>query len=160
MRVLRFTPAATVLLFGANTTLGWRVSRRISRLEGERGVERGAFREVLDETSGALIGYQMIAEAEMAGDRDLPSLQSAASISDREMRMNAGELGPSRTAGLPEAKRLERAERRDEQTGQHLHLAPEDEIERAQMKVRVFPKLGAARGDILRVWPRTEAVPL
>lgn len=148
-----------LLLYAATTALGWRVMRTIHRREGERGVERGTMREVHDSITGKLLGYQVLSVAELAGDRDLPSLASSASITSREMRLNAGEMGASRTAGLPEAKRLERAEKRDEETGKPLHLPPEDEIERARCKVLVFPRIGSAVGDILRVWPRGQELP-
>jgi hypothetical protein len=32
--------------------------------------------------------------------------------------------------------------------------APEDEVERVQATVRVYAVVGAARGEILRAWPR------
>jgi hypothetical protein len=31
---------------------------------------------------------------------------------------------------------------------------PEDRVERIHAKVRVYARIGPARGDILRVWPR------
>jgi hypothetical protein len=133
-----------LLLYGANTTLGWRILRTIYPREGERGVERGTMREVYDQINGHLIGYQVLGASQQRGDQDLPSTPSAASISFSEMQINAGtafEKGKSHTAGLPEHRRTER------------HI-PEDRIERVQRKVSVFARVGAAKGDILRAWPK------
>jgi hypothetical protein len=143
MRVWRDTGRqhSKLLLYGANTTLGWRILRTIYPREGERGVERGTMREVYDEITGHLLGYQVLGAGELRGDQDLPSLTSTAAISQREMQINAGELGRSHTAGLREQDRIERR-------------VPEDRVERVQRKVFVFPHVGAAKGDILRVWPR------
>lgn len=134
-----------LLLYGANTTLGWRILRTIYPREGERGVERGTMRMVYDEINGHLLGYQVLGASEQRGDQDLPSMPSAASISFNEMQINAGtafEKGKSQTAGLPEHRRAER------------HI-PEDRVERVQQKVRMFERrIGPAKGDVLRVWPK------
>jgi len=149
MRVWR-NPAIseTLLLFKPNATLGWSVSRRIAKAEGERGVERGSFRRVYDAITNGLLGYQMIGTAEQRGDQDISSQPSSASISMREVLANAGLMGASRTQGRAEDERA----RRDERTGRLLPM--EDFIERAAAKVRVYPHVGAAQGDILRAWPR------
>lgn len=138
-------------LFRAQTTLGWSVARNISDADGRRGVASGSMREVFDEITHLCIGYQMLAVSEQRGDQDLPSVTSTASISRFEMEVNAGLLGRSRTAGLTEAQRLERAAQRDERSGEYL--TPEDVVERVQAKVLIFPHIGAERGDILRVLP-------
>jgi hypothetical protein len=153
MRIWRDTNQnQRLLLYFPNTTLGWRVIRTIERREGQRGVERGAFRELIDDNTGNLIGFQLISSSEQRGDLDFPSLPSSAAISTREMRVNAGLCGRSRTAGLTEEQRLELAAARDPETGEYR--TPEDEIERIQRKVEFYPFVGATQGDILRVWPR------
>lgn len=141
VRVWRSGAPKRLLLFSDNTTLGWRVLRTITREEGERRVGRGVMRQVLDPMTRNLIGYQILGESERRGDQDLTSFATTASISLREMQINAGEHGRSRTAGLREPERALRDE-------------PEDEVERIQRKVMVFPHVGAAQGDILRVWPK------
>lgn len=138
-----------LMLYGAHTTLGWRIVRSIQFEEGERRVACGAFRRVHDSVTGKLLGYQVVGTAEARGDRDLPSMASPAAISAREMQANAGELGRSRTRGLAEEDRLSR---RDQKNGRLLPA--EDFVERTVAKIRVFPLIGAARGDILRAWPR------
>lgn len=152
MRVWRDTNASQrTLLYGPNTTLGWRVIRAIDAREGERGVEQGKFREVYDSVTNIRIGFQLVSTSEQRGDLDLPSLPSSATISPREMRVNAGLCGRSRTAGLSEEKRLERAAARDPKTGEYR--TPEDEVERIQRKVAVYPLVGPKRGAILLAWP-------
>ena len=136
------TRTGKMLLFGATTTLGWRVVRMVSFAEGEKRAGRGSVRRVYDEVTNEHIGYQLVSSHEQRGDRDLRSQPSTASISMREMQLNAER---SRTVGLTEERRMERVA---------LGLAPEDLVERVQCKVRVFPHIGAAKRDILRVWPR------
>ena len=69
-------------------------------------------------------------------------MPSTAGIADWEMELN---LARSRTRGLRELDRMKRIADGE---------APEDEVERVQAKVRVYAVVGAARGDILRAWPR------
>ena len=143
--------AKMVYLYGASSTLGWRIVRRIPPHEGERGVESGRMRHLYDTLTGKLLGYQLISNAERRGDRDLPSMASAASISVREMQANAGELGASRTARLAEDDRVSRRDLNG-------HLLPaEDFVERSRAKVAVFPLVGSKRGDIVRAWKVAEA---
>jgi hypothetical protein len=142
MRVWRDTrQSGKYLLYGANTTLGWRVVRTISFEEGERREAAGSLRRVNDSISGNHIGYQIVPTSERRGDRDLPSLSSTASISQREMEINAGEGGHSRTAGMTEERRLEQR-------------VPEDRIERVQAKVAVYAYVTGKSGSILEVWPK------
>lgn len=134
-----------LLLYGANTTLGWRILRTIYPREGERGVERGTMREVHDSITGHLLGYQVLGANEQRGDQDLASQPSTAAISRSEMEINAFarfEDGKSHTAGLSEDRRAARR-------------VPEDRVERVQQKVLMFERrIGPAKGDVLRVWPR------
>ena len=132
------------LLYPANTTLGWRVIRTISRHEGEAAVDAGTMRRVFDEISGALIGYQLAAEPVRKVDEDLPGLHSSAAISVREMEIVAGTAfrgGQSRTAGMPEELRQLRAAKTSPRTGRRL--TTEDAVERATAKVVNWPLVGA-----------------
>jgi hypothetical protein len=128
-------------VFPADVSRGWRVVRRASVAQCEQQADRGLWARIHDEVTGQLIGYQMLDVYGQRGDFDLESMRTQASISLRELEANAGLLGRSKTRGLSEDRRLARA-------------VPEDAIERAQAKVRVWPLVGAACGDILRVWPR------
>src|SRR5579872_3073882 len=85
------------MVFHTETTLGWRVIRMVNLAKGRAKVRAGEWRETLDPNTGELIGFQPITSEELRGDRDLPSLASAASISVSEMQANAGEMGRSRT---------------------------------------------------------------
>lgn len=135
-------------LYHTDTALGWRRLRRIRHVQGERKVALGLMRRVMDQ-AGNHIGYQPIAPAAARVDMDVKSQPSSASISLREMRLNAEAM--SRTMGLP-------AHRRDERIANGR--APEDLAERVQRKVQVFVHVTAVKGDILRVWPREMAAPL
>lgn len=140
-------------MYSSNYTLGWSVVGRTSFESGERQVQRGVWRRVND-AMGNHIGYQPIATTEMRGDADLPSIRTAASITLTEMEANAGQAfckGQSRTLGLPERLRDERAA---------AGRQPEDLLERTRRKIEVFARVGARKGDILRVWPRNAAEPL
>lgn len=131
----------TMYLFPAETTLGWRIIRMVSMKQGLEQERSGAWRRVLEGITGELIGFQLMAAKPERVDKDLPSLRSSASITSSEMVLNCGR---SRTAGLCEDKRMERVAQ---------GRMPEDQIERVQRKVMVFRNLGAAKKDILRVWP-------
>jgi hypothetical protein len=120
---------------------GFRVIQRISREEAELRVRMEALRPEFDQLNGDLLGFR-VAGLDKAVDQDLPTRFTGAAISFREMELN---VARSRTRGLRELDRMQRIK-----DGK----APEDEAERAQAKVRVFPFVGAARGDILRVWPQ------
>lgn len=148
IRTLGQSFAPELWLYHTDTTLGWRKLHRVHFRYGEKKVARGLMRRVNDEM-GNHIGYQPLALPASCGDRDLRTQPSAASISLREMKINAE--ARSRTAGLP-------AHRRDERVA--AGCAPEDHVERVQRKVQVFPHVGSDKGDILRVWPRNAAEPL
>lgn len=125
---------------------GYAIVRRLAAAEAEMQERLQLLVRAYDPSSGALLGFR-VASGLSEGDCDLPSLRTTAGISRREMEMNAMAIfidGRSRTRGLRELERLERARN---------GYAPEDEIERVQAKVRVYPLVGAARGDIKRAWP-------
>lgn len=142
-------------LYHTDSVLGWRVIRRISCQDAEKKVELGVMRRVLD-GAGNHIGYQPVAPAAARMDMDVPSQPSPVTIMRGQMEMNA--VGRSRTMGMSEAKRLERAASIDPNTGKHRDA--EDRIERVQRKVQVYARVGAAKGDILRAWPRNAAEPV
>lgn len=147
----------TLIVFSPETTLGWRVLRRISRAEYETRLAAGEFRPVVDEF-GNLIGCQPITlrHVTKAGP-NTPA--SEICISRREMEIFAGTAfrgGRSRTAGLSEQQRMERASRVHPRTGKLL--LPEDAIERVEEKVRLQTESAnyhdGGRDRAPRVYPR------
>ena len=121
---------------------GFRVLTRANAQMGAQHEKLGIWRREYDPTTGEWIGYRVIGEEARKVDADLRSMRSTAAISANEMEIN---LARSRTFGLCEQDRLQRVAR-----GQQ----PEDRAERVQAKVRVYAVIGAAKGDILRVWPK------
>lgn len=134
---------ANYLLFAAETTLGWRVVRRVSGAQGEEMLARGQWRDVYD-ASGNHIGYQVIASYKT--DLEILSGSSSCSITAREIELNAGLRGRSRTAGMSEEQRISR---RAPRTGSPL--PPEDAIERAIAKVKEWPR--SHRDRAVRIYP-------
>ena len=119
---------------------GFRIVRRVLMPEGEMQVQMEALDREHDPTSGDFIGFR-IAGAAAGVDSKIASRPTSVAITPREMLLN---LERSRTRGLREPDRLARL----------LSGRPaEDDVERAQAKIRVWPLVGAARGDILRAWP-------
>lgn len=130
--------AARYDLYPPTTTLGWRVIKLVTAAEAQGALEQGLWREVYDE-QGNLAGYQI--KANFQTDDDLPSGWSSCAISENEMDLNAGAAfkhGRSKTAGMPEDLRVAR---------RHIHgkkatgkaLPPEDAVERALAKVKLWP---------------------
>lgn len=148
IRTLGQSFAPTLYLYHTDTALGWRRLHVVHSRQGEKKVARGVWRKVVDE-AGNHIGYQPVAPAAARVDMDVRSQPSSAAISLREMKVNAE--ATSRTDGLPEQRRNERIA---------AGKAPEDLAERVRRKVQVYASVGAARGDILRAWPRNAAEPL
>ncbi len=103
--------------------------------------------------TGNHVGYQVLAN--LTKDEDLPSGASSSSITASECELNCGK---SRTVGLPEDKRISR------RTRMGRALPPEDAVERAQAKVRMWPhsasRIDNGRGDpvygdrAVRVYPK------
>ena len=113
-------------LYGARTTLGWRVVRMVSQEKGYAMEARGVWRRVHESGSGQLIGFQLMSTELTRGDEDILSVHSAAAISRSEMGVVAGTAfhdGTSRTYRLDEPRRIERMLR---------GRPPEDRIERVQ----------------------------
>ena len=109
---------------------------------GRRQVARGVWREKFNE-SCELEGFEIISISDLKGDEAIETLPgSQASILEHEIYANAGLDGNSETAHLCEDLRLSRAK------------GPEDSIERAEQKVKVWPWIDGAPGAILRAWPK------
>lgn len=125
----------TLNVYPAETALGWRVVRQIGFGDAAQKVTLGHARWIHYE-SGDLAGIQMLAS--FALDYELPAgSPTPATITVMESRMNAGEFGRSHTAGMTEPERLSRHARYDDKA----ILEPEDKIERAIAKVRIWPLL-------------------
>ncbi len=116
-------------LYPANTTLGWRVIGTTTSQRAAAKLARGEWREVYDD-SGNLLGYQILAT--FSTDKDLPSGESSSSITASESQLNAGVVGVSHTEGLSEDERVSRRNK-----WQHA-LPPEDAVERAREKVKIW----------------------
>jgi hypothetical protein len=138
-------------VYSADTTLGWRVARRISYQRGETMVSAGRMHRVEDQF-GRHIGYQM-GGRKQPSDNDLPSLASSASITAHECEANAGVLGKSVTATMSEHKRVHRLHPRSGKL-----LPAEDFIERAQGKVAAYIATANRDGDrAVRIYPKGPA---
>jgi hypothetical protein len=124
---------------------GFRVMTRVSLMHAELCERMGAWRREYDTGTGDLLGFRVIGPEARKGDVEIRSVQTTATISKAEIEMNIGMAGRSKTYGLCEMDRLERLKAGE---------LPEDRIERTIAKVRVWPMVGAAKGDVVRAWPR------
>ena len=124
---------------------GFSVITRASLEVGAQHEQLGIWRREYDSSTGQHIGYRVIGVELQRVDADLRSQRTPASISAAENLINAGGRRGSRTIGLTEPDRLARIKNGDE---------PEDRAERVIAKVRVYVRVGAAKGDILRAWPK------
>lgn len=127
------------LLFSdsSNDERGWRVTRTIKRDVAERQVADGLMSRVHD-TAGNVVGYQL-AEGPNTSDRPARSGASSLSIAARESKANAGLDGSSRTKHLSEEQRINRVHPKSGKL-----LEPEDAVERAEVKVKIWPELSGA----------------
>ena len=134
-------------LFSADSESKCCIIRRVRMEEAEKMEALGVWERRYDQYSGELIGFRMVAS--FIDDRKvMHSKPTPAAICASEMEVNAFTKfrdGRSRTARLSELDKLKRI---------HDGLPPEDHIERTYRKVLVFPYVGAAKGDILRAWPK------
>jgi len=121
---------------------GRKIVRRTSRADAEIREALGLWRREYDTMTGELLGFRIVGAETNKVDSDLRSIQTSASISEGEMQMN---VHCSHTYGLRERDRLELIK-----AGEF----PEDEVERVRAKVRVYPHVGSAKGDILVAWPK------
>jgi hypothetical protein len=133
------------------------VIRHTSFQKGERLADLGVYVRVYDEDTGEHRGYQVASSLPASGPGSSLEEPSSAGIRAHEIRKFAGLNGRSRTAGMPEHKRLEREKQVDVRTGKHL-LA-EDELEQIIAKIRVWKQVGAKKKDILRAWPKGAPLP-
>lgn len=139
----------SLLLFSTNTTLGWTATQRTSYPAGETKVERGEWRRVLDD-HGELVGYQpVVHEVRPVASND----HSRCALQVPEMRANAGLMGRSRTAHLPEDQRKVRLHPKSGRL-----LPEEDFVERVGHLMLIYPQLANRGGDrAVRVYPKMPA---
>ena len=129
-----------VKVFSAGS--GYRVIRCASRAKAEKFEAMGIWRREYDPANGEQLGFRVVGIEDRKMDSELPRTPTVPEITAIEMEMN---LMRSRTYRLSEEQRLKLIK-----DGK----MPEDAIERAKAKIRVYPFVGAAKGDILKVWPR------
>jgi hypothetical protein len=146
-------------VYPADESSGVRVIRQVSPAFAFEKVARGLWIELFD-GYGSFIGVQVIAAVK--SDQDLQSGASSLTITAKEVMINAGCRGRSRTIGMCEEQRINR--RADGPNDDGHALPPEDRIERVLAKVRQWP-LPASRIDdgrgkpvfgdrAIRVYPR------
>ena len=111
----------------------------------EQFEQRGIWRREYDTVTGELKGFRIDGADVNKVDSDLPHSFTTVAISKTEMEVNAMGMRASHTFRLTEPERLSRIK---------SGLPPEDAAERTLAKVRVYGQVGAAKGDILRVWPK------
>lgn len=120
-----------------------RTIRFVTARQAAVNVTGGKWREVFYEDDLGFAGYQpreapdpQPVSKRQDGRGAVIDMAAAATITLTELRMNAGEMGKSRTAGMAEWKRERRVRRAQEF---RRIVALEDAIERAQEKVRLWP---------------------
>lgn len=123
---------------------GFRVVQRTDQQTALLYEALGVWRPVFDQVTGRLLGYRVVG-LEAKGDDDLPHSFTTAAISKTEMEVNAMGTRASHTFRLSEADRLACIKN---------GRPPEDAVERTIAKVRVYPYVGGAKGDILKAWPK------
>jgi len=123
-------------VYGPATALGRPIIDQVDMAFGVQRCAEGKWRALYYEGDESFAGFELI-------DRDplRPAVviksgrYSPPTITMGELLRNAGCYGKSSTMGRPEWKRLQRHAKWDREK----ILAPEDAIERAIMKVRVWP---------------------
>lgn len=139
--VRRAERGLTINLFSANTHLGWKVIRHVPVELAIGQLAQRKWREIWYEADAdgkrELAGVQPLPPAEKTKTlhQVLAERLVAVTITLPEVQRNAGLYGRSHTLGMPEWKRLTRHARHDTKR----ILAPEDAIERAIEKVRLWP---------------------
>jgi hypothetical protein len=151
----RRTSDGALNLYPADDSRGWRVIRVVSFSDGLEKVASGDWM-LVDDVNGNPWYFQL--KANFTTDQDLPSGASSSSITESECKLNAGCGGKSRTMGMSEDRRLCRRD-----IVSHA-LPPEDAVERAINKVKMWPHPAsriddgtgiAVYGDrAVRVYPR------
>lgn len=146
-------------LYATETTLGWRITNQVPMALGWEKVALRKWRAVQYD-DGSFAGFQPTVAPQPG--KSIPVLAgSPPTITLTEVQMNAGLFGRSRTMGMPEWKREKRHARYDEKK----ILAPEDAIERAIEKVKLWPYPASRIDDgggepvygdrAIRVYPHT-----
>jgi hypothetical protein len=139
-------------VYHPNTSLGWRIVRRVAFAEGEGNVSDGRWRQIFND-AGLHIGYQPIAESSRQSSTLVASRVDPTSLTARESNINAGTAfrgGHSRTAHLPERLRESRIH---SLTGKVLPA--EDAVERVTAKITAYENSANAGGDrAVRVYPK------
>ncbi|HKD60526.1 MAG TPA: hypothetical protein VKB47_08700 [Terracidiphilus sp.] len=105
----------------------------------------GAWRPDFCQITGRLLGYRIVGIELRRVDMDLRSMHTTAALTKSDIETVAGCRGRSHTIGLREDDRAARIKN---------GRPPEDRIERRIATFRVYKKVGAAKGDILRAWPK------
>lgn len=129
---------------------GRMVLLRCSLEEGDLYERAGMWRREYDSVSGRMLGYRVVGIDLDRGDEDLRIAHVRPTLGGPNPK--TGRIGDielclfrSRTFGLPEFRRQQLIDR---------GYAPEDRVERVRANSRVYREVGAAKGDILRVWPK------
>lgn len=115
--------------------------------EAEIFEAREIWRREYDTSSGFQIGFRVVGYEVKRVDMDLRSSEVPVTLTREQIEAVSGCMGRSRTFGLREDLRAQLV--RDGEID-----SPEDFIERTGAKFRVYPHVGAAKGDILRAWPK------
>jgi hypothetical protein len=124
---------------------GFRVLWFVTIEHAEQKEQLGIWRPEYDSVTGCFLGMRIVGGVERKVDADLRSTPMPAALTRAEMETVAGCRGRSHTIGRREQQRLEEIAR---------GCSPEDRIERTLAKFRVYDKVGAAKGDILKAWPK------
>lgn len=143
-------------VFSTNTALGWTVIRQVPVAFALEMIALKQWREIWYD-NGELAGVQPLRpEDRKTLSQVLIERLAAVTITNPELRRNAGLYGRSSTIGMQEWKRLQRAGKRVF-VGENFRpviLEPEDAIERAIEKVRLWPYPASVGGDkAVRVYP-------
>jgi hypothetical protein len=143
-------------VYAADTSLGWRIVRKVSAILAYNKVVEGKWVEIFDDI-GNFYGVKVVAS--VTSDQELPSGTSATTITARDAMLQAGLGGRSQTIGRSEDYRITRYSRVTCKA-----LPPEDRIERVMAKVAQWPfpasRLDDGRGKAIfgdraiRCYPR------
>lgn len=139
----RAASGLVVDVFSTNRILGWRVVRQVPVEQALEQVALLKWREIWYD-NGELAGFQPLKQPEKKTlHQVLVEQLIAVTITLSEVQRNAGLHGRSHTIGMPEWRRLKRHARFDEKK----ILPPEDAIERAIEKVRLWPYPASVKRD-------------
>ncbi len=139
----------TVNVFSSNVSLGWQVMRQASAEVALEMIALKKWREIWYE-DGTLAGVQPLKPEERKTlSQVLVERLIAVTITNPELKRNAGLYGKSHTLGMPEWRRLQRhvwqqvrpaeGSKKPQYIDTGKIAAPEDLIERAIEKVKQWP---------------------